>query len=40
MKLMTVPRNLIVYITDMGAENAEVCQWTFFGQGRKKAEVS
>lgn len=24
---------------DIGAENAEVCQWTFYGQGRKKAEV-
>jgi hypothetical protein len=25
--------------SDIGAENAEVCQWTFYGQGQKKAEV-
>uniref|UniRef100_A0A1I8EEI1 Uncharacterized protein n=1 Tax=Wuchereria bancrofti TaxID=6293 RepID=A0A1I8EEI1_WUCBA len=30
---------LVALFADMGAENAEVCQWTFFGQGRKKAEI-
>ncbi|MFH4979184.1 hypothetical protein AB6A40_005893 [Gnathostoma spinigerum] len=29
----------VLFIKDIGSENAEVCQWTFFGQGRKKAEV-
>uniref|UniRef100_F1L7G8 BTB/POZ domain-containing adapter for CUL3-mediated RhoA degradation protein 3 n=1 Tax=Ascaris suum TaxID=6253 RepID=F1L7G8_ASCSU len=29
----------VLFVKDIGAENAEVCQWTFFGQGRKKAEV-
>uniref|UniRef100_A0A915PSA4 BTB domain-containing protein n=1 Tax=Setaria digitata TaxID=48799 RepID=A0A915PSA4_9BILA len=29
----------VLFVKDMGAENAEVCQWTFFGQGRKKAEI-
>lgn len=29
----------VLFVKDIGAENAEVCQWTFFGEGRKKAEV-
>jgi len=29
----------VLFVKDIGAENAEVCQWTFFGLGQKKAEV-
>ncbi|VDN59619.1 unnamed protein product [Dracunculus medinensis] len=29
----------ILFIKDVGAENSEVCQWTFYGQRQKKAEV-
>uniref|UniRef100_A0A914ULV6 BTB domain-containing protein n=1 Tax=Plectus sambesii TaxID=2011161 RepID=A0A914ULV6_9BILA len=29
----------VLFVKDVGAENAEVCQWTFYGQGQKKAEV-
>ncbi|KAM3722776.1 BTB/POZ domain-containing adapter for CUL3-mediated RhoA degradation protein [Dirofilaria immitis] len=38
-RLVTRFNDRVLFVKDMGAENAEVCQWTFFGQGRKKAEV-
>ncbi|VDD88207.1 unnamed protein product [Enterobius vermicularis] len=31
--------NRVLFIKDVGVENAEICQWSFFGQGRKQAEV-
>ncbi|OZC08437.1 BTB/POZ domain-containing adapter [Onchocerca flexuosa] len=38
-RLVTRFNDRVLFIKDIGAENAEVCQWTFFGQGRKKAEI-
>ncbi|VDM98463.1 unnamed protein product [Thelazia callipaeda] len=29
----------ILFVKDIGSENTEVCQWTFFGQSKKKAEI-
>ncbi|VDN18485.1 unnamed protein product [Gongylonema pulchrum] len=38
-RLVTRFNDRVLFVKDIGAENAEVCQWTFYGQGRKKAEV-
>uniref|UniRef100_A0A0N5AH72 BTB domain-containing protein n=1 Tax=Syphacia muris TaxID=451379 RepID=A0A0N5AH72_9BILA len=29
----------VLFIKDVGVENAEICQWSFFGQGTKQAEI-
>ncbi|KAL4003815.1 BTB/POZ domain-containing adapter for CUL3-mediated RhoA degradation protein 2 domain protein [Acanthocheilonema viteae] len=38
-RLVTRFNDRVLFVKDIGAENAEVCQWTFFGLGRKKAEI-